>query len=78
MSEDLPVFEPGSMVIVNGEPARIITVSIQENRLIRYEVGYWKAGEWKEVWLPAAEVLMNKHGRAKYVGFTPRASFPRP
>lgn len=53
--DNLQVWKPGCKVTVKSEPAEVIVVNICRYG-VRYEVGFWREGEWKEMWVPESQV----------------------
>jgi hypothetical protein len=52
------VYTPNTEVtICEGRTGRVVAVMVERGFAVTYKVGWWKDGDWKESWLPSAEVM---------------------
>lgn len=69
---ELRIFKPGSEVTAGKESARVLSVQLDGPLLqVRYEIGFWKAGEWKTTWLPSSEVDEVRHSTGLLITHCP-------
>lgn len=64
---EMEVLKPGSKTTIPAGDAVVLSVNIGIGG-VRYELGYWSANEWKEIWLPDSEVKI-KQNKPMRIGF---------
>lgn len=66
----LMAFLPGSRVAVNGVEAKVIGLTVRDDRVASYEVSWWAGRERKTAWVEACEVAATAEGsRQEQIGF---------
>jgi hypothetical protein len=68
-SEVMLIHKSGTLVTICGNiKAYVIAVQIEHDVIIAYKVGYWVNQEYKEVWLPDAEITVSSSNKTG-IGF---------